>query len=69
MVKRTIFALAVAGVAYVGALQAQENATLTLRSGERVLATRHYPTSVSAARAEFVHWSSNIRDLQRRYAT
>jgi hypothetical protein len=37
MVKRTIFALAVAGVAYVGALQAQENATLTLRSGERVM--------------------------------
>jgi hypothetical protein len=36
MVKRTIFALAVAGVAYVGAVQAQENATLTLRSGERV---------------------------------
>jgi len=37
MVKRTIFALAVAGVAYVGAVQAQENATLTLRSGERVM--------------------------------
>jgi len=36
MFKRTIFALAVAGVAYVGALQAQENATLTLRSGERI---------------------------------
>jgi len=37
MFKRTIFALAVAGVAYVGAVQAQENnATLTLRSGERV---------------------------------
>jgi hypothetical protein len=37
MFKRTIFALAVAGVAYVGAVQAQENATLTLRSGERVM--------------------------------
>jgi hypothetical protein len=37
MVKRTIFALAVAAVAYVGAVQAQENATLTLRSGERVM--------------------------------
>jgi len=37
MFKRTIFALAVAGVAYVGAVQAQETATLTLRSGERVM--------------------------------
>lgn len=37
MFKRTIFALAVAAVAYVGAVQAQENATLTLRSGERVM--------------------------------
>jgi hypothetical protein len=36
MFKRTIFALAVAAVAYVGAVQAQENATLTLRSGERI---------------------------------
>lgn len=36
MFKRTIFALAVAAVTYVGAVQAQENATLTLRSGERV---------------------------------
>ncbi|CAN5678209.1 hypothetical protein BH18ACI5_BH18ACI5_04540 [soil metagenome] len=36
MFKRTIFALAVAGVAFVGAVQAQENATLTLRSGERI---------------------------------
>lgn len=38
MFKRTIFALAVAAVAYGGALQAQENATLTLRSGERISA-------------------------------
>ncbi len=36
MFKRTIFAIAVAAVTYVGAAQAQENATLTLRSGERV---------------------------------
>jgi hypothetical protein len=38
MFKRTIFALAVAAVAYGGAAQAQENATLTLRSGERISA-------------------------------
>ena len=38
MFKRTIFALTVAAVAYGGALQAQENATLTLRSGERISA-------------------------------
>lgn len=38
MFKRTIFALAVAAVAYGGAVQAQENATLTLRSGERISA-------------------------------
>ena len=38
MFKRTIFALAVAAVAYGGSLQAQENATLTLRSGERISA-------------------------------
>ena len=38
MFKRTMFALTVAAVAYVGALQAQENATLTLRSGERISA-------------------------------
>lgn len=38
MFKRTIFALTVAAVACVGALQAQENATLTLRSGERISA-------------------------------
>lgn len=37
MFKRTICALAVAAVAYVGAVQAQENATLTLRSGERIM--------------------------------
>ncbi|MEO6212733.1 MAG: hypothetical protein ABIP65_03800 [Vicinamibacterales bacterium] len=37
MFKRTIFALAVAAVAFAGAVQAQENATLTLRSGERVI--------------------------------
>ena len=38
MFKRTIFALTVAAVAYGGAVQAQENATLTLRSGERISA-------------------------------
>jgi hypothetical protein len=36
MFKRTISALAVAAVAYMGAAQAQENATLILRSGERI---------------------------------
>ena len=36
MFKRTITALALAAVASVGAVQAQENATLTLRSGEKV---------------------------------
>lgn len=36
MLKRTMGALAVAAIAYVGVAQAQENATLTLRSGERV---------------------------------
>ena len=36
MLKRTMSALAVAAVAYVGVAQAQENATLTLRSGERI---------------------------------
>ena len=38
MFKRTMFALTVAAAASVGALQAQENATLTLRSGERISA-------------------------------
>lgn len=38
MLKRTISALAVAAAAYVGVAQAQENATLTLRSGERITA-------------------------------
>lgn len=36
MFKRTISALAIAAVAYVGVAQAQESATLTLRSGERL---------------------------------
>lgn len=36
MLKRTMTALAVAAMAYVGIAQAQQNATLTLRSGERV---------------------------------
>ena len=36
MFKRTISALAIAAVAYVGVAQAQHNATLTLKSGERV---------------------------------
>lgn len=36
MLKRTMGALAVAAIAYVGVAQAQENATITLRSGERV---------------------------------
>jgi hypothetical protein len=36
MFKRTITALALAAVASVGAVQAQENATLTLKSGEKV---------------------------------
>jgi hypothetical protein len=36
MLKRTMSALAVAAIAYVGVAQAQENATLTLRSGERI---------------------------------
>jgi small nuclear ribonucleoprotein (snRNP)-like protein len=36
MFKRTISALAIAAVAYVGVTQAQENATLTLKSGERI---------------------------------
>lgn len=38
MFKRTIIALAVAATAYLGVAQAQENATLTLRSGERISA-------------------------------
>ena len=38
MFKRTIIALAVAATAYVGVAQAQENATLTLRSGEKISA-------------------------------
>ena len=38
MFKRTMFALTVAAAAYVGAVQAQEAATLTLRSGERISA-------------------------------
>jgi hypothetical protein len=36
MFKRTMSALAIAAMTYVGVAQAQENATLTLRSGERV---------------------------------
>jgi hypothetical protein len=36
MFKRTILALAVASVAVTGVAQAQENATLTLKSGEKV---------------------------------
>ena len=36
MFKRTISALAIAAIAYVGVAQAQESATLTLRSGERI---------------------------------
>lgn len=36
MFKRTISALAIAAIAYLGVAQAQESATLTLRSGERV---------------------------------
>ena len=38
MFKRSIIALAVAATAHVGIAQAQENATLTLRSGERISA-------------------------------
>ena len=36
MFKRTISTLAIAAVAYLGVAQAQENATVTLRSGERI---------------------------------
>lgn len=36
MFKRTISALAIAAIAYVGVAQAQESATVTLRSGERL---------------------------------
>ena len=36
MFKRTMFALTVAATAYVGAVQAQEAITMTLRSGERI---------------------------------
>jgi hypothetical protein len=36
MFKRTISALAIAAVGYLGVAQAQESATLTLRSGERL---------------------------------
>src|SRR3954469_18520105 len=36
MFKRTILALSVAALAITGVAQAQENATLTLRSGERI---------------------------------
>jgi hypothetical protein len=36
MLKRTITALAIAAAAYAGIAQAQENATLTLRSGEKI---------------------------------
>ena len=36
MFKRTISTLAIAAIAYVGVAQAQESATLTLRSGERL---------------------------------
>src|SRR4051812_19417803 len=36
MLKRTILALAVTALAFTGVAQAQENATLTLRSGDKV---------------------------------
>lgn len=36
MLRRTIWALAVTAIAYVGAAQAQENATIVLKSGERI---------------------------------
>ena len=36
MLKQTMSALAIAAIAYAGVAQAQENATLTLRSGERI---------------------------------
>lgn len=36
MVKRTISAVAIAAVAYLGVAQAQQNATLILKSGERI---------------------------------
>lgn len=36
MLKRTMSALALVAIAYIGTAQAQENATLTLRSGERI---------------------------------
>ena len=36
MFKRTILALAVASVTFTGVAQAQENATLTLKSGEKI---------------------------------
>ena len=47
MFKRTIFALAVAAVAYGGALQAQENATLTLRRASA--SARNWWTSAEPA--------------------
>ena len=36
MFKRTILAVSVAALTFTGVAQAQENATLTLRSGERI---------------------------------
>ena len=36
MFKRTILALRAAALTFTGVAQAQENATLTLRSGERI---------------------------------
>ena len=38
MFKRTILALAAAALTFTGVAQAQENATLTLRSGEKISA-------------------------------
>ena len=36
MLKRTILAVSVAALTFTGVVRAQENATLTLRSGERI---------------------------------
>ncbi len=37
MFKRTILALSVAALTFTGVAQAQENATLTLRNGDKVI--------------------------------
>ena len=47
MLKRTILALAAAALTFTGVAQAQENATLTLRSGEKISLS----SSILAARA------------------